>query len=88
MMHNGNFDKDGLSDATAKQACIMGARSKALLGQMKIAADSMMGVPDAQIEPLEDYEGDIDNAARPSSPCPTRKPTPAPSPCPSTKPAA
>jgi hypothetical protein len=60
MMHNGNFDKDGLSDATAKQACIMGARSKSLLGQMKIAADSMMGVPDAQIEPLEDYEGDID----------------------------
>lgn len=60
MMHNGNFDKDGLSDATVKQTYIMGARSKALLGQMKIAADSMMGVPDAQIEPLEDYEGDID----------------------------
>ena len=55
-----NIDKEGLSNAVVEQTAIMGVRWRSNLGQLKIAADSLMGVPDDQIQAIDEFEDDFD----------------------------
>ena len=55
-----DIDKEGLSNAVVEQTAIMGVRWRSNLGQLKIAADSLMGVPDDQIQAIDEFEDDFD----------------------------
>ena len=60
MIFDKNFDEEGLSKAVVDQTSIMGVRWRNQLGQLKIAADTMMGIPDDQIDVVTGFEGDFD----------------------------
>ena len=57
---NKNIDKEGLSSAAVEQTAIMAVRWRTNLGQLKIAADALMGLPDDQLDAVDDFKDEFD----------------------------